>query len=53
MCSTDLSQLSCTCYSVVYQSNANKAILRWGCGSRWPVLEAFAGLKQIAISVKK
>ena len=52
MGSAYISMLYYTCYSAVYQSSGNRAILLWGCGSRWPVREAFAESKQTAISQK-
>lgn len=41
-----------TCCSVVYQSSENRDVLLWGCISLWPVQEAFAGWKQLVISIK-
>ena len=48
----DNSQLAIfiTCYSAVYQSSENSAVLLRGCVSLWPVQGAFAELKQLAIS---
>lgn len=42
-----------TCCSVVYQSSENRDVLLWGCISLWPVKEAFAGWKQLVVSIKK